>query len=122
MYVLHMPQPVVRETDTGTAHRRLHAAAAVMADHDDVLHLEDVHGELHHRETVEIRVHHHVGDVAVDEDVARQQPHDLVGRHPAVRATYPQIGGRLLARQFGEEFRILAPDLLGPFTVVLEQL
>jgi hypothetical protein len=37
------------------------------------LHLEDVHRELHDRQAVEVGVHHHVGDVAVDEHVAGQQ-------------------------------------------------
>ena len=60
--------------------------------------------------------------IAMDEDVARQQAHDLVGRHAAVGAADPQIGGRLLARQLGEKFGILAADALGPFPVVLEEI
>ena len=51
-----------------------------------------------------------------------QQADDLVGGDAAVGAADPEIGGRLLARELGEEFRILAEDSLGPFPVVLEQL
>jgi hypothetical protein len=120
--VLHVSEPVVGEAHARAAHRRLHAAAAVVPDHEDVLHLQDIDRELHDRQTVEIGVNHHVGDVAVDEDVARQQSDDLVGRDATVRAPYPQIGRRLLARKLGEEIRVLAQDAFGPFTVVLEQL
>jgi hypothetical protein len=36
-HVLHVAQPVVGQADAGVAHRRAHAAAAVVAHHDDVL-------------------------------------------------------------------------------------
>ena len=122
VHVLHVPQPVVGQTDARAPHRGLHAAAAVVADDDDVLDLEDVDRELHDRQAIEVGVHHHVGDVAMDEDVARQQADDLVGRHAAVGAADPQIVGRLLARKLGEELGILPQDACGPFAVVLEQL
>jgi hypothetical protein len=67
------------------------AAAAVVAADDDVLDLEHLDGELHHREAVEVAVHHDVGDVAVHEELARLQPHDLVRGHAAVRASHPQV-------------------------------
>jgi hypothetical protein len=56
------------------------------------------------------------------EDVAREQSHNLVGRYPTVGATDPQVGGRLLAREFGEKFGVLTADSFGPFLVVLEQI
>ena len=37
-------------------------------------------------------MHHQVGDVAVDEQLARRQAHDLVRRHAAVGAADPQVG------------------------------
>ena len=122
VHVLHVAQPVVGKSDARAPHGRLHAAAAVVADDDDVFDLEDVDRELHDRQAVEVGVHHHVGDIAMDEDVARQQADDLVGGHAAVGAADPQVGGRLLARELGEELRILPVNALGPFAVVLEQL
>ena len=73
-----------------------HAAAAVVADHDDVLDLQHVGRELDHRQAVQVRVHDDVGDVAVHEQLARHQADDLVGRHPAVGAADPQVLRRLL--------------------------
>jgi len=42
----------------------------VAAD-DDVADSEDLYGKLDGGETVQIGVHHHVGDVAMDEELAR---------------------------------------------------
>ena len=40
----------------------------------------------------------HIGDIAVDKDVARWQADDLVGGNPRVRTTDPEIFRRLLVR------------------------
>ena len=79
------------------------------------------HGELHHRQAVQVAVHDHVGDVAMDEQFARQQADDLVRRHAAVGAADPQVLGPLLPRQVGEEVRTAAADALGPGPVVVEK-
>ena len=76
--------------------RGAHAAAAVVSDDDDVLDLEHVDGELHHRQAIEVGMHDDVGDVAVDEHLARRQADDLVGRHAAVGAADPEVFRRLL--------------------------
>ena len=86
----------IRPSDA--AMRRPHAAAAVVAADDDVLDLQHVDGVLQHRQAVQVGVHDDVGDVAVDEQLARQQADDLVGRHAAVGAADPQVARRLLAR------------------------
>ena len=78
--VLHVAEPVVDEPPPDPVQGRLHAAAAVVAAHDDVFHMQSVNRVLEHRQTVEIRVHDEVGDVAVDEHLAGQQSHDFVGR------------------------------------------
>ncbi len=122
VHVLHVAQPVVRQPDARAAHRGLHAAAAIVAHDDDVFDLEDVDGELHDRQAVQVGVHHHVGDVAMNEHFAGQQSHDLVGRHAAVGAADPQVGGRLLPRELDEEFRVLPMDAIRPFAIVLEEL
>src|SRR5690606_41801816 len=62
-----------------------------------------------------------VGEVAVDEHLARCQPDDLVGRHARVGAADPQVPGRLQFGQALEELRILATDAVGPGAVVAEE-
>ncbi len=64
---------------------------------------------------------HHVGDIAVDEQIARQQADNLVGRHPRIGTADPQVLRHLLLGQFGEELRILFLDRLGPAGVVVEE-
>ena len=75
---------------------RAHAAAAVVAADDDLLHAEDIDGVLEHRQAVEVGVHDDVRDVAVDEQLARSQPDDLVRRDAAVGAADPEVLGRLM--------------------------
>jgi hypothetical protein len=64
---------------------------------------------------------HQVADVAVHEDIARQESHDLVGRHAAVRAADPQILRALLAEQAGEELGIARLDACRPGAVRLDE-
>ena len=96
VHVLDVAQPVVGEADAPVLERRRDAAAAVMAADDDVLDFQHVHGELHHGEAIEVRMDDDVGDVAMDEQFARAQSHDLVGGHAAVRASDPQVAWPLL--------------------------
>src|SRR5437867_3096460 len=105
--IFDMPKPVVAQPDSFAPQRGPHAAAAVVSAHYDVAHLEDVDGELHHGQTVEVRMHDEVGDIAVDEQLPRQQPDDFIGGNSAVRASNPKITGRLLLRELKEEIRIL---------------
>ena len=98
------------EPDAIAVQRRVHAAAAVVTDDDDVLHLQQIHRELHHGEAVEIGVYDHVGDVAMDEQFSGQEVDDLVGRYPAVGAPDPKVGRRLLVRKLGEKVGVLLPN------------
>ena len=82
------------------------AAAAVVADDHDVLHLDDVDRELQHGEVVRVLRRREVGDVAVDEELAGIEVDDLVRRHAAVGAADPEIFRRLLAHEPPEEARI----------------
>ena len=59
------------------SNRRLHAAAAIVAADDDVLHLEHVDGVLHHGKTVEVSMVHDVGNVAMHEHLAGPQSYEL---------------------------------------------
>jgi hypothetical protein len=121
VHVLHMAQPVVGESDTAPRERSMHPGTAVMAAHDHMLDAEDIDGELQHRQAVEVGVHDHVGDIAVNEQFARLQADDLVGWHPAVGAAYPEILGRLLARETLEEIGVAGDARGRPVAVVLEQ-
>jgi len=87
-----------------------------------VAHLQDIHRELHHPQAVEVRVHDEVGDVAVDEQLAGQQPDDVVRGHPAVGTADPQILGRLLLRQFREKGGVLLTNAGGPGLVAVEEM
>ncbi len=71
-YILDVAQPVVGQAQTSVFQRGAHAAAAVMADHHDMAHLEHVNRKLDHRQAVQIGMHHHVGDIAVNKNLARQ--------------------------------------------------
>ena len=120
--VHHVPQPVVDEPVPRAVERRAHAAAAVVAADDHVLHAEDVDRVLQHRQAVEVGVHHDVRDVAVDEDLARREPDDLVRRYPAVGAADPEVLGRLALREPGEEVGVAGHHLGRPGAVALEEL
>ena len=54
------------------------------------------------------------------EELAREQAHDLVGRHAAVRASDPEVRGSLLSRKPGEEIRVNASNAFGPSAVIFE--
>ena len=121
VHVLHVAQPVVREADALVLQRGRDAAAAVVAADDDVLDLQHVHRELHHRQAVEVAVRDDVGKVAMDEELAGEEPHDLVRGHAAVGAADPEIPRLLLPREPRKELRIVPAETLRPGTVVLEK-
>ena len=93
-----------------------------MAADDHVLHAEDVDRVLEHREAVEVGVHDDVRDVAVHEHLARREADDLVRRHAAVGAADPEVLGRLLLGELGEEVAVAGDHLRRPGAVVLEEL
>ena len=106
-HVAHMAEPIISQADPGIGQRRVHAPAAVMATDDDVLDLQDVDGELQHGEAVQVRMHDHVGDIAVDKQLARRHADQFVSRDAAVRTADPQVFRRLLGSEVFEEIRIL---------------
>jgi len=87
--ILNMANPIIAQTEPITPERSLHTAAAVMATHNDMADLEQLDRELHDRQTIQIGVNNDVGDVAVDEQLSRLEPDDLICRHPTVGATDP---------------------------------
>ncbi|MNC63510.1 hypothetical protein D3C75_1136350 [compost metagenome] len=64
---------------------------------------------------------HHVGDIAVDEQITRQHADDFVGRHAGVGAADPEEFRSLLAGQLGEEVGVALVDRVGPAGVVVDQ-
>jgi hypothetical protein len=69
---------------------------------------------LQHGEAVEVGVHDDVGDVAVHEELAREEIDDLVGRDPAVRASDPEVLRMLLLYEALEEVRPVGADVVRP--------
>src|SRR4051812_10096333 len=57
----------------------------------------------------------------MDEQFARHQADDLVGRHTAVGTADPQVARRLLRRERLKEARVALDDAAGPEVIVLEQ-
>jgi hypothetical protein len=107
-------QPVVDEAAPLAVHRRAHPAAPVMPDHD----LEDVDGELKHRQIIGILGRREIGDVAVHEQLAGIEADDLVGGNPAVGAADPQIFRCLLALQTPEKPGVHGDHPIGPGAVI----
>ena len=87
--IVHMVQPVIGKPDTLIKQRCAHTAAAVVANHHDVLHFQHVDGELNHREAVEIGMHHDVGDIAVNEHLTRHEADDFICRHTTIGTADP---------------------------------
>src|SRR5690606_36028519 len=112
IHILDMPKPVVDQSILLATHGCLHAAASVMAADDDVFDVKDVDGVIQYAEQVHVRMHHHVGDVPVYEDVPRFRSGDLIGRNAAVGTSDPQD---LRALAFGESFKKLRilPEFFG---------
>ena len=122
LHVLDVAQPVVGKPDTPVRERGGDPAAAEMPADDDVLDLEQIDRELHDREAIQVGMHDDVGDVAVDEELARGEVDDLVRGNAAVGAADPEIARALLARKAREELRILAADALRPAAILVEEL
>src|SRR5687768_15195195 len=92
-----------------------------MPANNNVAHLQDIDGELHHRQTIQVRVHHQVRDVAMNKQFPWRQSHNLVRRHPAIRASDPEIFRRLLPRQLEEKLRLYLPNPFRPGSVLREK-
>ena len=63
-----------------------------------------------------------VGNIAVDEQLSGKKPDDLIGRYSTVRASNPEVAGRLLPGKLNEEIGIFLPEMAGPGTIVCEKM
>ncbi len=82
---------------------------------------EDFDGELDDGEAIQVGVHHEVGHVAVDEDLAGGEADDFVGGHAAVGAADPEVLGLLQGGEAVEEVRVGLAHAVRPLAVVFEE-
>lgn len=120
--ILHMPQPVVDQPQPPFLEHGAHPATAIMTDHHDVPHLEYVNGKLHHRQAVQITMHHEVGDIAMHEHFTGVQAGDRAAGTATVRTADPEVFGMLLRGQTTEKFRIIRTFTFGPGAVIGKQM
>ena len=84
-----------------------------MQDAGEVGDVQRLQRVLHDGSDVDVVVGHDVGHVAVDKNFTRRRLGDLVGGHPAVGTTDPQMLRCLLVGEPLEELRIGPDHLLG---------
>src|SRR6266487_852096 len=121
-HVLNMPQPVVDQTMSLMLERRADAAAVIVSTNDDMTDAQHVDRELQNGKAVQVGVRHHVGNIAVDEDLSRRKTDNLVRRHTAVRTTDPEIFRRLLLGEALEKLRVPPAHPSGPGRVLFEKM
>src|SRR5262249_10348379 len=115
-------KPVIDKAATLSVDSGAYAATTIVADHENVLHLQDVGGELKPGEVGRILRRRQIGNVAMNEQFARIEPDDFVGWDTAVRAPDPKIFRRLLAGETLEETRIRRRLCGGPGSIVCLQM
>ena len=91
-----------------------------MSGDDDILNLQLLNCILDNREDVDVGGADQVGDVPVNEELSRLEPHDLVGRNPRVRTSHPEILWLLDVDEFLEVVWLVDDHLGGPVQVVPE--
>lgn len=84
VHVADVPEPRVEDAQVGGRQRGLNPSAVVVAADDDVLDAQVAYGVVDDGHDVEVDRRHEVRDVAVDEDFAGVEAHDLVGGNSAI--------------------------------------
>ena len=112
---------LVRQRQGGQGERRLHPAAAVVAAEHHPLHLKVVEGILQDAHDVVVGGIEHVGDIAVDKELAGLTAGEHLGGHAAVGAADPQRVGPLPVDPFSEIVRIMLTLLQRPAAVAGQQ-
>ncbi len=97
----------LRQRQGGQGERRLHAAAAVVAAEHHPLHLKVVQGILQDAHDVVVGGVEHVGDIAMDKELAGLATGEHLGGHAAVGAADPQRVGPLPVDPFFEIVRVM---------------
>ena len=96
--------------------------AVVVPGYDDVLDFEHLDRVLDDCEQVDIRGRSHVSHVPMHEELARLQPHYLVGGHSRVGAADPEVLGGLNMGKALEVLGVVIDHSLRPFPIVLHDL
>ena len=112
---------LLRQRQGGQGERRLHAAAAVVAAEHHPLHLKVVEGILQDAHDVVVGGVEHVGDIAVDKELAGLAAGEHLGGHAAVGAADPQRVGPLPVDPFFEIVRVMLTLLQRPAAVAGQQ-
>ncbi len=94
--------PVYDQPELLAFQRGFDTAAAVVTADNDMFDLEYIDCILYDGQTVEVGMQNDVCDIAMNEQLARQQIDDFIGRNPAVGAAYPQIFGCFAVRTADE--------------------
>jgi hypothetical protein len=93
-----------------------------MAVDDYLVDAQHVHAVVQYGHQVRVRVHHWVGDVAVDEHVAGLGGGEMVRWYAVVAATDSQEEGMLLLGQLSEQFGVFLLHARAPCTVAVQYL
>ena len=101
--------------------RGMHTAAAVVTADYDVTHAQNIYGKLDHGQAIQIGMHHHIADIAVNKNFTRWKINNLIRRNATIRATNPEILRRLLMRESIEKLRIVLANALRPLRVLLKK-
>lgn len=112
---------LLRQRQGGQRERRLHAAAAVVAAEHHPLHLKVVEGILQDAHDVVVGGVEHVGDIAVDKELAGLAAGEHLGGNAAVGAADPQRVGPLPVDPFFEIVRVMLTLLQRPAAVAGQQ-
>lgn len=112
---------LLRQRQGGQRERRLYAAAAVVAAEHHPLHLKVVEGILQDAHDVVVGGIEHVGDIAVDKELAGLAAGEHLGGHAAVGAADPQRVGPLPVDPFFEIVRVMLTLLQRPAAVAGQQ-
>lgn len=103
------------------AHRRLDAAAAIVANDHDVPHLQNLDGKLKCGSKAWVVFHRQIRNIAMNEHLAGIEIDDLGGRDAAIGTPYPEIARRLLIDEAMKESGINAKLRLRPGPIASEQ-
>ena len=102
-------------------HGRFHTSAAVVPADDDVSDRKYIYGELENGKAIEVCVGTNIGNVPVDEELARFEANDLICRNSTVGAADPKIIGILIAGQFFKIPRIELHLPMNPLLIISKQ-
>jgi predicted DNA-binding protein YlxM (UPF0122 family) len=72
-----------------------------------MFHFQVGNGIFQNTQQIYVCMYYQVGDVSMNENLSRLSIRDLVGRHPAVTAAYPEKFRCLNFTQTAEEFRVI---------------